>query len=87
MQKQLSLAELKREIKVGDVVNGEHVVTKTAESLVYSGKLKIFYSKAKRNPLTIETVARDGKVYFKRQKQGGKRKHGSGKTPKRYWFR
>ena len=87
MQKQLSLAELVNEIKVGDVVNGEHVVTKTAKSQVYCKNLKFFYSKAKRNPLVIETVARNGEVYFKRQKQGGKREHKSGRTPKLNWFR
>ena len=64
------------EIAVGDVVNGKHVINKVKSSMVLTedgGKFRLGTSKD--NGDKINTVARNGFVYYKRMAPGGYR-HG-----------
>jgi hypothetical protein len=68
----MKLSELRLEIKEGDVINGRHVAERFSMIYAYCGDRKfMIVSGGSRYAEKINTVSRDGEIYFRRRRRGG----------------
>ena len=69
----MTIDELSMEIRVGDIIDGKYIVESLSCCYAYSGKLKfrIRQHVNAKDIKRIQTVARNGKIYYRLQPRGG----------------
>jgi hypothetical protein len=67
----MRITDLAIKIREGDVINGEHVAERFSMSYAFSKDRKFAIVSGTRDGEKIQTVSRNGEVYFRRRRRGG----------------